>query len=120
MIGAVRCTDMDYWKPATAELKTVVAALEKVHGLTGIERTFIEHASLFGHGKPIQDYPQWSNALGTLRDDMLRSGGNPLIAKIGNMLTELIWRWEYGAMEEVGYRHSLELSQLARTLHEAI
>lgn len=111
---------MDYWKLATAELKAVFAALEKVQGLSGVERSFIEHVSLFDQGKPIQDYPQWSDALGTLRDDMHRCGGDPLIAKIANLLTELIWRWEYGAMEEEGYRDSLELSTLARTLHEAI
>jgi len=111
---------MDYWKPATAELKTVFAALEKVQGLSDVERTFIDHASLFGAGEPIQDYPQWSAALGTLRDDVLRSGGDPLIAKIANLLTELIWRWDYGAMEEEGHRSSLELSALARTLFKAI
>ena len=109
---------MDYWEPATSEIKKVLAAIENFQGQNCAERNFIEHASLFGEGKPIPDYPQWSNDLGTLSDDILQSRGNPLIGKIAHLLTDLIRRWEYGAMEKEGYRSCLEISALARMLHD--
>jgi hypothetical protein len=80
---------------------------------------FIEHASLFGEGE-IYNYPHWSEKLGVLRDAVFRSGGDPQICEIANLLTELIWEWEYGAMEEEGYKSSQHLASLARTIQNSI
>jgi len=110
---------MDYWQSAHAELKKVFAALKNVHGLSSAVRKFAQHASRFGMEEPISDYPQWSDDLGTLRDDVIRSGEDQRIQKIAELLTELVWRGEYGALDEDGYRNSLELSALAEHLANA-
>jgi hypothetical protein len=109
-------TAMDYWELATDEIKKVMSAFDNRRDLNDSDIAFIEHAKLLGKGNPIPNYPLWSEALGSLRDEMLLSGGNPLVGKITNLLTVLIWQWEYGAMEEQGYRSALELAKLARTL----
>jgi hypothetical protein len=110
---------MDYWELATKEIKTVISALSNAKGLGSAARTFIEHASFFGEGQ-ITHYPRWSDDLGVLRDDMLRSGEDPLVCKIANLLTVLIWQWEYGAMEEEGFKSSQDLASLAKTLQDSI
>lgn len=111
---------MDYWELADEEIKSVISALADVRDLTITDRAFIDHAELFVKGNPIPNYPGWSEKLGSLRDDLVRSGGNPLVASIANLLTVLIWRWEYGGMEEEGYKSALELAALARTLEESV
>lgn len=116
--NTVEGVHMDYWEPAIAELKKVLAALEGVQGAGAAERAFFKHASLFGEGKTISDYPAWSDTLCTLADDLHRSGSDPLIARIAQLFSMLIREWEYGGMEEEGYRSALELSALASTLHE--
>lgn len=107
---------MDYWEPARANLKNVLAELEKHKGLDTSVHAFIEHALHFGASQPIPDYPQWSNELGNRRDDVLADGGDSLVAKIAHLFTELIWQWEYGAMGIDGYAKSVELSDLAKKL----
>lgn len=110
--------DEDYWNLANAEIRKVFAALSSFPDLTSEDQSFIEHASRFGRGEPILNYPQWSGELGRLRDKVLRSQGDPRIAQIVSGLTELIWKWEYGAMENAGHLRTLELSSLANQLKE--
>jgi hypothetical protein len=110
---------MDYWELATDEIKKVISALDNLRDLNDSDLAFIEHAKLLGKGDPIPNYPRWSDALGSLRDEVLLSGENPLVGKIANLLTVLVWQWEYGAMEEHGYKSALELATLASTLHES-
>lgn len=111
---AVNGNDMDYLELTTSDIKTGISALSSAKVLNSTARTFIEHASLFGDGQ-ISNYPRWSDELGVLRDAMLRSGDDPLMCKVAKLLTELIWQWEYGPMNEDGYKGAQHLASLAKT-----
>lgn len=106
---------MDYWKLAREEFKHVFDSVDRAKSLTDAESAFFEHARRFMNGT-ISDYAKWSEALGPLRDDVLHSGGDTRVGQIVELLTQLIWRWEYGGMEKAGYQTALELSALASEL----
>jgi|GEM_PF-6756106 len=95
---------------ASREITKTFEALESIEGKTDSEAAFISHASEFQTGRPIPNYPQWSERLGKLRDRVISENQKEVVIEFAKMFTDLVWGWEYGALDGEGYMLSIKMS----------